>query len=127
MRRVVLVLATLLPVAGCGQVQSIDTDFGALKGQSVASAEARLGPPQSRQGTTSVWTNSARDDTPVLKERTIYDGGRITTIQVMERPEFPPLKSCTLTVVADGTGTIVSVVRDGATAACAPMARRVAN
>jgi hypothetical protein len=114
-------------VSGCGPVQSIDTDFGALKGQSVASVESRLGPPKSRQGTTSVWIDSARDDTPVLKERTIYDGGRTTTIQVMERPEFPPLKTCTLTVVADGTGTIVSVVRDGVTAACAPMARKVAG
>jgi hypothetical protein len=122
-----LVLAALMPVAGCGQVQSIDADFGSLKGQPLAAADARLGPPESRQGSVSVWTDRVRDDTPVLKDKVIFDNGRATTIQVMERPELPPLKTCTLTVQIDGAGTIVAVDRNGATAACAPMARRVAG
>ena len=127
MRQWALVLAILLPVTGCGQVQSIDADFGALKGQPLASVEAKLGPPASRQGTTSVWTDRVRDDSPVLTEKTIFDNGRATTIQVMERPAFPSSKTCTLTVQADGAGTIVSVDRNGASAACAPMARKVAG
>jgi hypothetical protein len=124
-RRWPLALAALLP--GCGQVQSIDTDFAGLKGQPIAAAEARLGPPASRQGSVSVWTDSVRDDTPVLRDKVIYDNGRANTIQVMERPELPPLKTCTLTVQADGAGTIVAVDRNGTGAACAPMARKVAN
>ena len=127
MRLRALFLATLIPVAGCGQVQSIDTDFASLKGQPIATAEARLGPPQSRQGSVSVWTDRVRDDSPVLRDKVIFDNGRATTIQVMERPEFPPLKTCTLTVQTDGAGTIVSVDRNGTTAACAPMARKVAG
>lgn len=130
MRLRALVLATLLPVAGCGQVQSIDSDFAGLKGQPIAAAEARLGPPESRQpaanGSTSVWTDRVRDDSPVLTQKVVYDNGRATTIQVMERPDFPPLKTCTLTVHADSAGTILSVERVG-TSACAPMARKVAG
>jgi hypothetical protein len=121
-----LVLAALLPVAGCGQVQSIDADFGGLKGQPLAAAETRLGPPQSRQGSVSVWTDRVRDDSPVLRDKVIFDNGRATTIQVMERPELPPLKTCTLTVQTDGAGMIVTVERNGG-AACAPMARKVAG
>ena len=63
----------------------------------------------------------------VLRDKVIFDNGRATTIQVMERPELPPLKTFTLTVQTDGAGTIVSVERDGASAACAPMARKVAG
>jgi hypothetical protein len=121
------VLAALLPVAGCGSIQSIDTDFGGLKGQPIASVEARLGPPESRQGSVSVWTNRVRDDTPVLTDKTVFDNGRVTTTQVMERPELPPLKTCTLTVQADGAGTVVAVERSGTSAACAPLARKVAG
>lgn len=127
MRLYALLLAALIPVAGCGQMQSIDTDFAGLKGRPLAAAEARLGPPESRQGSVSVWTDRVRDDTPVLRDKVIFDNGRATTIQVMERPELPPLKTCTLTVQTDGTGTIVAVERNGATAACAPMARKVAG
>jgi hypothetical protein len=127
MRMRALVLAALLPLAGCGQVQSIDSDFAGLKGQPIASAEARLGPPESRQGSVSVWTDRVRDDSPVLRDKVIFDNGRATTIQVMERPELPPLKTCTLTVQTDGTGTIVAVDRNGTGAACAPMARKVAG
>ena len=119
-----LLLAALLP--GCGQMQSIDADFASLKSQSIASAEARLGPPESRRGTVSVWTDRVRDDTPVLRDKVIYDNGRAVTIQVMERPDIPPLKSCTLTLQTDGAGTIVAVERNGG-AACAPMARKVAG
>ena len=126
MRLRALVLATLIAVAGCGQVQSIDADFASLKGRPIAAAEARLGPPQSRQGSVSVWTDRVRDDTPVLRDKVIFDNGRATTIQVMERPELPPLKTCTLTVQTDGAGTIVAVDRNGG-AACAPMARKVAG
>ena len=126
MRPRALVLATLIAVAGCGQVQSIDTDFAGLKGQPIAAAEAKLGPPESRQGSVFVWTDSVRDDSPVLRDKVIFDNGRATTIQVMERPEFPPLKSCTLTLQTDGAGTIVAVERNGG-AACAPMARKVAG
>ena len=120
-----LVLAALVPA--CGQVQSIDADFAGLKGQPIAAAEARLGPPESRQGSVSVWTDKVRDDTPVLTNRVIFDNGRATTVQVMERPELPPLKTCTLTVQTDGTGTIVAIERNGTGAACAPMARKVAG
>ena len=120
-----LALAALLP--GCGQVQSIDADFAGLKGQPVAAAEARLGPPQSRQGPVFAWTDSVRDDTPVLREKVVYDYGRASTIQVMERPEIPPLKTCTLTVRTDSASVITSVDRVGTTAACAPMARKVAG
>ena len=127
MRLRALVLAVLMPVAGCGQVQSIDADFAGLKGQPFTAAEARLGPPQSRQGFVSVWTDRVRDDTPVLKDKMIFENGRATTIQVMERPEIPPLKTCTLTVQTDGAGTIVAVDRNGTGAACAPMARKVAG
>jgi hypothetical protein len=127
MRLRALVLAALLPAAGCGQIQSIDADFAGLKGQPLTAAEARLGPPESRQGSVSVWTDRVRDDTPVLRDKVIFDNGRATTIQVMERPEIPPLKTCTLTVQTDGAGTIVAVERNGATAACAPMARKVAG
>ncbi len=126
MSRRALVLAALLPVAGCGQVQSIDADFAGLKGEPIAAAEARLGPPETRQGSVAVWTDRVRDDTPVLRDKVIFDNGRATTIQVMERPEIPPLKTCTLTVQTDGAGTIVAVDRNGTTAACAPMARKVA-
>ena len=126
MRLRALVLAVVLPVTGCGQVQSIDADFGSLKGKPLAAAEARLGPPESRQGSVSVWTDRVRDDSPVLRDKVIFDNGRATTIQVMERPEFPPLKSCTLTLQTDGAGTIVAVERNGS-AACAPMARKVAG
>ena len=116
----------LLLVTGCGHVQSIDTDFAGLKGQPIAAAEARLGPPESRQGSVSVWIDRVRDDSPVLRDKVIFDNGRATTIQVMERPELPPLKTCTLTVQTDGAGTIVAVDRNGG-AACAPMARKVAG
>ena len=119
-------LAILIAVASCGQVQSIDTDFAGLKGQPIAAAEARLGPPESRQGSVSVWTDRVRDDSPALRDKVIFDNGRATTIQVMERPEIPPLKTCTLTVQTDGAGTIVAVERNGG-AACAPMARKVAG
>ena len=71
MRLRALVLAILLPVAACGQVQSIDSDFAGLKGQPIAAAEARLGPPQSRQGSVSVWTDRVRDDSPVLRDKVI--------------------------------------------------------
>ena len=108
-------------------MQSIDTDFAGLKGQPIAAAEARLGPPESRQGSVSVWIDRVRDDSPVLRDKVIFDNGRATTIQVMERPELPPLKTCTLTVQTDGAGTIVSVDRNGSSAACAPMARKVAG
>jgi hypothetical protein len=121
------VVAFLLLATGCGQVQSIDTDFAGLKGQPIAAAEARLGPPQSRQGSVSVWTDRVRDDTPVLRDKVIFDNGRATTIQVMERPELPSLKTCTLTVQTDGAGTIVSVERNETSTACAPMARKVAG
>src|SRR5476651_1398573 len=127
MRPRALVLATLIAVAGCGQVQSIDTDFAGLKGQPIAAAEAKLGPPESRQGSVFVWTDSVRDDSPVLRDKVIFDNGRATTIQVMERPELPLLKTCTLTVQIDGAGTIVAVERNGSGAACAPMARKVAG
>jgi hypothetical protein len=116
-----------LLLTGCGQVHSIDTDFAGLKGQPIAAAETGLGPPQSRQGSVSVWTDRARDDTPVLRDKVVFDNGRATTIQVMERPELSPLKTCTLTVQTDGAGTIVSVERNGTSAACAPMARKVAG
>ena len=119
------VLAALL--SGCGQMQSIDADFASLKGQSIAAAEARLGPPESRQGTVSVWTDKVRDDSPVLRDKVIFDNGRAVTIQVMERPELRPLKTCILTVQTDGAGTIVAVDRNGTGAACAPMARKVAG
>jgi hypothetical protein len=119
------VLAALVPA--CGQVQSIDTDFAGLKGQPLVTAEARLGPPQSRQGSVSIWTDRVRDDSPILRDKVIFDNGRATTIQVMERPDLPPLKTCTLTVQTDGVGTIVAVERNGASAACAPMARKVAG
>jgi hypothetical protein len=121
-----LVVALL---AGCGPVQSIDADFAGLKGQTVAAAEARLGPPASRtpaaNGSLVVWTNEVRDDTPVLQDRVIYENGRRSTVQVLERPEFPPLRVCTLTVDADAAGTILVVTRNGTTAACAPLARKV--
>jgi hypothetical protein len=117
-------LAALLP--GCGQVRSIDADFAGLKGQPIAAAEAKLGPPVSRQGAVFVWTDTVRDDTPVLRDKVIFDNGRATTVQVMERPDIPPLKTCTLTVQTDGAGTIVAVDRNGG-AACAPMARKVAG
>ena len=126
MRMRALVLSILLSATGCGQVQSIDADFASLKGQPLTAAEARLGPPESRQGSVSVWTDRVRDDTPVLRDKVIYDNGRAVTIQVMERPELPPLKTCTLTVQTDGAGTIVAVDRNGG-AACAPMARKVAG
>jgi len=122
-----LALAALLPGTGCGPVQSIDTDFGGLKGQPIASVEARLGPPESQQGSVSVWTDRVRDDTPVLTDKTVFDNGRATTIQVMERPQFPPLKTCILTVQADGVGIVVAVERSGTSAACAPLARKVAG
>jgi hypothetical protein len=125
MRRWPFVLAFLLP--GCGQVQSIEGDFAGLKGQPIAAAEARLGPPESRQGSVSIWTDKVRDDSPVLTNRVIFDNGRATTVQVMERPELPPFKICTLTVQTDGAGTIVAVERNGTSAACAPMARKVAG
>ena len=127
MRRPSPVPVLLLLVTGCGHVQSIDTDFASLKGQPIAAAEARLGPPESRQGSVSVWTDKVRDDSPVLRDKVIFDNGRATTIQVMERPELPPLKTCTLTVQTDGAGTIVAVDRNGTGAACAPMARKVAG
>ena len=127
MRRRALVLAILIAVASCGQVQSIDTDVAGLKGKPLTAAEARLGPPESRQGSVSVWTDKVRDDSPVLRDKVIFDNGRATTIQVMERPELPPLKTCTLTVQTDGTGMIVAVDRNGTGAACAPMARKVAG
>ena len=118
-------LAAVLP--GCGQVQSIDADFAGLRGQPIASAEAKLGPPQRREGSVSVWTDSVRDDTPILRDQVIFDNGRATTVQVMERPDIPPLRTCTLTVQTDGTGTIVSIDRNGTSAACAAMARKVAG
>jgi hypothetical protein len=123
-----LTLALLL--AGCGPVQSIDADFASLKGQTLAVAEARLGPPAARKpaanGSLVVWTNEVRDDTPVLQDKVIYENGRRSTLQVLERPDLPPLRVCTLTVDADAAGTILAVTRDGATAACAPLARKVA-
>lgn len=125
MRAWPLLLAALL--AGCGRVQSIDDNFASLKGQPIAAVEARLGPPAGRQGAVSVWTDQVRDDTPVLRDKVIYDYGRASTVQVMERPELPPLKTCTLTVQTDTSGTIVSVDRNGTGAACAPMARKVAG
>ena len=121
------IMVLLLLVTGCGHVQSIDADFAGLKGQPIAAAEARLGPPESRQGSVSVWIDKVRDDSPVLRDKVIFDNGRATTIQVMERPELPPLKTCTLTVQTDGTGMIVAVDRNGTGAACAPMARKVAG
>ncbi len=126
MRRRALLLSILMPMAGCGQVQSIDTDFAGLKGKPIAAAEARLGPPETRQGSDFVWTDRVRDDSPVLRDKVIFDNGRATTIQVMERPEFPPLRTCTLTLQTDSAGTIVAVDRNGG-AACAPMARKVAG
>ena len=121
------ILVLLLLVTGCGHVQSIDADFAGLKGQPIAAAEARLGPPESRQGSVSVWTDKVRDDSPVLRDKVIFDNGRATTIQVMERPELPPLKTCALIAQTDGTGPIVAVDRNGTGAACAPMARKVAG
>ena len=116
-----------LLLAGCGQVQTVGSDFSGLKGQSIASVVARLGPPVSQQGATSVWTDRVRDDTPVRQERTVVNNGQPTTIEVMARPDPPIMRTCTLTVQADGAGTIVSVERDGTSAACAPMARKVAG
>jgi hypothetical protein len=120
-------LAAALLLAGCGQVQTIQSDFSGLKGQSIASVVARVGPPASQQGATSVWMDRVADDTPVRQERTTVNNGVPTTIEVMVRPVPPIMRTCTLTVQADGAGTIVSVERDGTSVACAPMARKVAG
>jgi hypothetical protein len=121
----------ILAVAACGPVQSIDSDFAGLRGQPVAAVVAKLGPPESQQpaanGTTFVWTDKVRDYAPVPMQKTTYDTGKATTVEVVERPELPQWKTCTLTVNADGTGTIVSVDRNGSGAACAPLARKVAG
>lgn len=120
-----LLLAAVL--AGCGPVQSIDDAFDTLKGQTVAAAEAKLGAPANLEegpnGAVMVWTASVRDDTPVSTEKTLYDYGRANTVEVVERPAVPPLTYCSLTVRANAAGTIVAVVRDGPSPACAPLAR----
>jgi hypothetical protein len=117
--------ALLLLAAGCAPVQTIESDFTGLRGQPIASVIARPGPPESRQGTTSVWTDRVRDDTPVRAQRVVYNNGQPTTIDVMVRPDPPILRTCVLTVQTDAAGVIVSVEREGASTACAPMARKV--
>jgi hypothetical protein len=118
---------SLLLMSGCSPIQTIDSDFSGLKGQPISSVVARLGPPESRQGTASVWTERVRDDTPVHTQKTIFANGQATTIDVMARPDPPLRRTCTLTLQADDAGTIVAVERDGSSAACAPMARKVAG
>ncbi len=124
-------LAAILTVAACGSVQTIDASFAGLKGQPIASAVTRLGTPESRQpsasGTTYVWTDRVRDDTPVPTQKTTYENGRAATVEVMARPEPPVWRTCTLNVLADGAGTIVSAASVGTSAACAPMARKAAT
>jgi len=127
MRQTLAHAALLLFAAGCGPVQTIETDFTGLRGQPIASVIARLGPPESRQGTTSVWTDRVRDDTPVRTQRVVYNNGQPTTIDVMARPDPPIVRTCILTVQTDAAGTIVTVDREGASTACAPMARKVAG
>jgi hypothetical protein len=113
MTRQTLACAVLLLIpAGCGPVQTIESDFTGLRGQPIASVIARLGPPESRQGTTSVWTDRVRDDTPVRAQRVVYYNGQPTTIDVMVRPDPPIQRTCVLTVHTDAAGVIVSVERE---------------
>jgi hypothetical protein len=131
MRRHISWLSMVLVAAACAPVQSIDTSFAGLKGQSVASAAARLGPPASQQtsanGTAAVWTDRVQDDTPVPTQQVTFENGRPTTREVMARPEPPIFRTCTLEVQSDAAGTIVSVQRTGTSAACAPLARKAAG
>lgn len=124
-------LAVALCVAACAPVQSIDASFAGLKGQPLAAAMAKLGPPASQQtsanGAATIWTARVQDDTPVPTQKTTFENGRATTIEVMARPEPPIFRTCTLSVQSDAAGIVVAVDRNGVSAACAPLARKAAD
>jgi hypothetical protein len=130
-KRSACLLAALVVLAGCAAVPSIDTTFDGLKGQPLTAAVSKLGPPTRQQTaageTVAVWTDRVQDDTLVPTQKTTFDYGRASTVEVMARPEPPIFRTCTLSVHSDRAGMIVAVDRDGTSAACAPMARKIAG
>jgi hypothetical protein len=122
-------LLLALVVASGPAVAVPPEDVAALKGQPVEPIIAILGAPDSEQkadnGTTYVWTVRTRVDTPTRTTRTDYSSGRPNTIETMAMR--PQVQACTLTVVADGTGTITDADRRGPFQACAAVARKLSG
>jgi hypothetical protein len=122
--------ALLLLVAACGNVEPVAGEVAKLKGQTVATAIARLGNPTAQEpasgGTTYVWTNEVSVvGAPVRTTETSYASGRPQTSESTAISTLPQRKSCTLRAMADGAGVILSAVTTGDNAACAEFGRKL--
>ena len=123
-------LALLLLVAACGNVEPVPGEVAKLKGQTVATAIARLGNPTAQEpatgGTTYVWVNEVTVvGEPVRTTETSYASGRPSTSENMTYSTLPQRKTCTLRAMADSAGVILSAAATGDNAACAEFGRKL--
>jgi len=123
-------IALLLLVAACGNVEPVPGEVAKLKGQTVATAIARLGNPTSQEagsgGTTYVWVNEVSVvGAPVRTTETSYASGRPQTSETTAISTLPQRKTCTLRAMADSAGVILSAGATGDNAACAEFGRKL--
>ena len=122
-------LATVLVLSACVSAAPPQQELTRLKGQTVQSIIAKLGPADSQQpgpgGTIYVWTTEAQVNMPEKRTTMEYSTGRPnpveTTVFVMKN------QPCTLRVTADAAGVISAAEKDGVYAACGALATKLSS
>lgn len=127
-----LFLSAALLAASCAQTEPVGATLAKLDGRPIQEVIARLGNPQSQdqrpEGTVYFWTEKTSvANAPITTTRVSYASGYRSTAETTAISDVPLPQSCTLRVVADGTGRIVKAETSTANSACASLSRKLAG
>ena len=123
-------LLILSVAAGCVTTGATPADVEAFKGQRGAPILAKLGKPDSQEGTAAGtvyrWRTSVRQEAvPVRTTTTDYSSGLPRTVETTSFTQ--EIQPCTLVMVVDGAGMVSDFSRNRSRQACAPLLAKLTS